>query len=100
MTWAASTVDVTYRNGADNPVRQHAGHANAYGLHVFKERSSWQICSPEGLCVKGLIPTRKAARALADTIGPMAPNGWNAEAVKRWRSDDPTGYGEMAALLR
>lgn len=100
MAWTAATVEVTYVNGADNPTKEHNGHVNDFGLFVIKERATWQVCSSEGLRVAGLIPTRKAARDLADRIGPMAPVGWTTADVKRWRADDPDGYAQMAALLR
>lgn len=102
MAWTPATVDKTYDNGSgpNNPVETVKGYVNDHGLFVIKERVTWQVCSPEGLCVKGLIPTRRAARELADKIGPMARYGWKRDGFHRWKREDPDGYAAMAALLK
>lgn len=99
--WAATTLKVTYANGADGREENLPASVNRYGLYVLRERAGgpWQVANSDGLRVKSLIGSRKAARALADRIGPAAPYGWTSAGVQKWRSENPDARAEIGRLV-
>lgn len=98
MSWTATTLTVHYDNGADGREETFAACVNEFGLYVAKVGGSWQVDNAEGLRLKGLIGTRKAARELADKMGPMAPFGWSELGVRRWRAERPDDFADMKRL--
>ena len=103
MTWKDANLTITRRGKRE--VRKAS--VNEYGLYVTKIGDVWQVTYVERRLtadvltqLAGSLPTRTAARALADKLGPLAPFGWTSKGTDRWLREQPESFAKMERLTR